>query len=295
MLSILIPTYNYNCFSLVELLYNQCIKAGIEFEIICQDDASNSVLNVENIKINQFNNCTFSVNQTNLGRAGNINSLINQSTYSYFLILDCDVFPKNKNFILNYCKQISLQKKYSFGGIVYENKIPNKNQMLRWKYGKKREAINCIKRKSMPLQYILTSNILIRKEPQKKYFDDEITSYGYEDLVFIKNNILTKNDIDHIDNVVYHLNIENSIDFLNKTKIAMENLKELISKNKLNYNATSLTKVYRFLVISKVAFLFRYFFDKTRTKIETHLKSSNPYLFIFDFYKLGYFISINNK
>ena len=52
MLSVLIPTYNYNAFSLVEELHRQLTLEAIIFEIICLDDGSNSVLNNENKKIN---------------------------------------------------------------------------------------------------------------------------------------------------------------------------------------------------------------------------------------------------
>jgi glycosyltransferase involved in cell wall biosynthesis len=42
MLSILIPTHNYDTFQLVKELHNQAIKECIEFEIIVSDDASSN-------------------------------------------------------------------------------------------------------------------------------------------------------------------------------------------------------------------------------------------------------------
>ena len=36
MLSILIPTYNYNALPLAEILEQQALKAGIIFELICE-------------------------------------------------------------------------------------------------------------------------------------------------------------------------------------------------------------------------------------------------------------------
>ena len=44
MLSILIPIYNYNSYPLVQELHKQCLESDIDFEILCQDDASNSEL-----------------------------------------------------------------------------------------------------------------------------------------------------------------------------------------------------------------------------------------------------------
>ena len=58
MLSILIPTYNYDTFQLVKELHNQALKEGIEFEIIVSDDASsNEDLIARNKEILQLSNC----------------------------------------------------------------------------------------------------------------------------------------------------------------------------------------------------------------------------------------------
>jgi glycosyltransferase involved in cell wall biosynthesis len=74
MLSILIPVYNYNVYPLVSELHKQCLECGVNFEILCQDDASNQIES-ENQKINSLENCHFSKNNSNLGRVKNINFL----------------------------------------------------------------------------------------------------------------------------------------------------------------------------------------------------------------------------
>ena len=43
MLSVLIPTYNYNAVSLVKELHKQLLDSNIVFEIICIDDGSKSL------------------------------------------------------------------------------------------------------------------------------------------------------------------------------------------------------------------------------------------------------------
>jgi len=59
MLSILITIDNHNLLPLVQKLNQQCEALGIVYEILTQDDASKSALNVENRKINQLENCLF--------------------------------------------------------------------------------------------------------------------------------------------------------------------------------------------------------------------------------------------
>ncbi|MFY8112284.1 MAG: glycosyltransferase [Flavobacterium sp.] len=75
MLSVLIPVYNYAVFPLVLEVHKQCIAAGIQFEILCQDDCSTSHIE-ENLAIEQLPYCTFSQNKVNLGRGNNRNLLI---------------------------------------------------------------------------------------------------------------------------------------------------------------------------------------------------------------------------
>ena len=100
MISILIPTYNYNTLPLVEELCRQAISESLEFEIIVADDASPINENTEiNSKINQLSNCQFIRNEVNLGRGQNRNALVQKAKYDWALLMDCDTFPKDKNFI----------------------------------------------------------------------------------------------------------------------------------------------------------------------------------------------------
>ena len=85
MLSVLIPTFNYNTLPLVKELKQQLDNCNVVYEILVQDDAGSLFFN-ENSVINSFENCSFNRNEENLGRGGNINSLIKQSKYSFLLI-----------------------------------------------------------------------------------------------------------------------------------------------------------------------------------------------------------------
>ena len=69
MLSILIPTYNYNVYPLVSELHKQCLECEIDFEIIVIDDGSKLFFN-ENQEINSFKNCRFEILEKNIGRSG---------------------------------------------------------------------------------------------------------------------------------------------------------------------------------------------------------------------------------
>lgn len=298
MISILIPTYNYNTLPLVKELSCQTLLENIEFEIIVQDDASpiNEITKI-NSKINQLSNCQFMRNEANLGRGQNRNALVQKAKYDWILLIDCDTFPKNKNFIKTYIESIKTQsKKAIFGGIIYYDEKPKDDEMLRWIFGKSREEIPLSKRLSNPFHYALISNILIQKQVLlSNPFDSKIFNYGYEDIVFIlglkRENIV----IGHIENPTYHLNLEKSAVFLEKFHSSLQNLKLVLDRKIINPNDTSLTKIYnklkRFHLLKVVAFGFK-IFKKPFTK---NLVSKNPSLFIFDIYRLGYFCQINSR
>ncbi len=294
MLSILIPTYNYSALPLVEELYRQCRECKINFEIIVLDDGSESELNVENEKINRIPNCKFEKNEINQGRARNRNLLAEKSSYIWLLFMDCDTFPKNTNFIFKYIETIkSDQYKVVFGGIAYKNIVPEKNQILRWKYGKKREEIDFNKRKMNPYLTTLTSNLLVKSEIFNSVkFDERIAEYGYEDFVFIQNLKSKKIEINHIDNPTYHLNYETSKAFLDKTNKALETLKFIEENNILLSKVTKIQKTHHLIKFLGIHFLLSYTFIKLKSILEKQLMSNNPSLFIFDIYKLCYYSNI---
>lgn len=295
MLSILIPVYNYSVYLLVSELQKQCLESNIQFEILCQDDSSNLFI-TENQNINSLENCNFSVNNLNIGRGKNINFLAEKSKFEWLLIMDCDTFPTQNNYIQKYISQINEAEKVVFGGIKYQKEKPSNDQLLRWFYGNARESISVEKRNINPNGSALTSNIIIQKKVFiSNKFNDSITKYGYEDLVFLsdfkKKGILVK----HIDNPTYHLGLENSKQFLAKTKIALENLKSISENNSIYNSESKILKVYNVLKQLYLTSFISTIFKKTERNLEHNLLSKNPSLFLFDLYKLGYFCKINSE
>lgn len=294
MLSVLIPTYNYNIVPLVLELQKQCIGSKIHFEILCQDDASSDFLD-ENQKINSLEHCYFSRNKSNLGRCKNRNNLAEKASYNWLLFMDCDTFPTQDNFIQEYIVQLSEKEKVVFGGLKYKNEKPSNDQLLRWIYGKARESLSLEKRKANPNENALTSNILI---PKKLFiaikFDESITKYGYEDLVFLLDLKKKGIVVQHIDNPIYHLGLETSKQFLQKTKIALENLKKLAATSSLDSSHSKILRTFILLQRLSLTKIISFIFEKTEQKMEQNLLSRKPSLLLFDLYKLGYYCSLKS-
>lgn len=296
MLSILIPTYNYSALELVTEIHEQCEQAAIVYEIIVSDDGSDEKNSLEeNRKINHLSHSIFKENQNNLGRAGNLNLLVEKAQYEWLLFMDCDVFPVKNNFISNYLTCINKSLKINFGGIAYKTEKPEKEKLLRWIYGKKREEITWEERSKNPFKTTLTSNILLHKSIFKAIqFNSEITEYGYEDLVFTEELKEKQFEINHINNSCYHLNYETSEIFMKKTETALKNLVELEKKGIVAKNITSLQSAY--LQLNKHNLITPFFitYQIISPLLFLNLKSKRPILLFLDILKLGIYSKLKN-
>lgn len=295
MLSVLIPTFNYNVYPLVTELNKQCLACGIEFEIIVLDDCSNEI-ETENDKINSLANSSFHILTKNIGRCSIRNLLAQKANFENLLFLDADTIPINSNFISNYINEIDDEEKVVYGGIQYKKKKPNKTYLLRWVYGNSREALSVIKRKENPYISFLSMSFLIKKSILRKVsFNETVLRYGHEDTLFSfdlkKNNIL----IDHIENPVYHLIHENSTVFLQKSEEALLGLKQLIDSNLLQFDYIKINRIYHKLKQSGTVKIYLFFYQTFKSIIKKNLASKNPSLFLFDLYRLGYFCTINSN
>ncbi|AWM12625.1 glycosyltransferase [Flavobacterium sp. NRK F10] len=294
MLSILIPTYEYNVLPLVRELKNQADTLGFDYEIIVGDDSRNT--SADNEEITHLSHCRYIKNKKNLGRGQNINFLVEQSQYNWILIQEADAMPQQKNYIKNWVTILKETNKDAiFGGVLYPEE-PFAENKLRWLYGTKTEVKKLEFRKKNPYQFVFTWNLALKKEIfQTIRFPEYITEYGYEDVVFLKllkqENVL----VEHFKNPLIHLNVETNSVFIKKTEKAIENLYFLICNQRLEYTDTKLGTSYQFL--KKFGFLnfFKFLFKQFEKSIRNNLISKKPNLNLFFLYKLGYFCTISPK
>lgn len=291
MLSILIPTYNYNVFPLVKEISEQCIYEKINFEIIVLDDASQH-FHIENNEINSLSNCFYAVLNQNIGRSAIRNLLSTKASFENLLFLDADVRTRSDQFIKNYIRFIKNNSNYGvvYGGIVYQKKKPDNNQLLRWIYGNKREALAAEKRNENVYVSFLTLNFLIKKKVFKTVrFNEDIPNLRYEDLLF-SFDLMKKNiPLQHINNQVIHNGIETSEVFLQKTNDSLKGLKFLLSNNYLPANYAKISTIFDLLKQTKLLFVVNFIYKKRKISFEKNLLGNKPSLFIYDIYRLGYF------
>ena len=283
MLSILIPTYNYNVVSLVEELYNQCINCKTQFEILVYDDGSKSDINSINNSINDLYNCTFIELPNNIGRSAIRNLLGENAKYEDLIFVDAGTLPKEKDFIKKY---LSIKnEKVICGGMTYLKKTPSNQYRLRWVYTKNREQ-----------KALCSSNFFIKKKILTTYpFDERITKYGYEDVLFFSNLKSNNISIFSFENSVIHNSDDNTYSYLKKTEDAIKNLLALIEQGKLGKEQSDIFKYYLYFEKIKIVKIVTKVFNALKKVIILNLNSNYPSLFLFDMYRLCYFCQLNSK
>lgn len=290
MLSILIPTYNYNVYPLVLELHQQCKILNITFEILCYDDGSTEEV-LKNDQINTLPNATFAKLPSNIGRSAIRNLLAKDASFDTLLFLDADVKVPRKNFISLYLENLNDDTQIIYGGILYQKERPNKEKLLRWTYGNSRESLSVTERDKRPYLRFLTLNFLIKKEVFNSVrFNEEIPNLRHEDTLFALNSKKANIHIKHIDNAIIHLGIESSQIFLKKSLESVQALKNFVDLGLIENHETALSKtanlVKRYYLKAPIVILF----NLLNKRMEANILSKNPSLLLFDIYRLGYYL-----
>ena len=293
MLSILIPTYNYDCYDLVLELHRQATELNIEFEIIVADDCSKTELPRLHL-INQLSNCQLIKPQHNLGRAKIRNFLADKSQYNHLLFLDSDSFPANNNFLKNYIDFIP-QNLTILGGRIY-NDAQDEHHTLLTKYGIIKERNNNpVHISNAPFT---SPNFLIHKIIFNKIrFNENIKGYGHEDTIF--GIELSRLNIPYyrFDNSIIHLQIEDNQTFIRKTNESIQNLYNIYKTQQypeiqtLSPVLNLYTKIKKFHLTT----IFTKIYQNYSNSLLKYCDNKNPNLKLFSLYKLCYLCHISTK
>lgn len=296
MLSICIPTYNYDIRNLIKTLVNQIEEINVPIEILVFDDQSKIQYQQINQEIDSFSIVNYTILEKNIGHSKIRNLFTKHAKYDHLLYMDADTIPIKNDFVKKYLNAIQ-KNALIYGGLDYLKKKPVKSHLLRWKYGHAREVIPIEIRKKKPYNIFISMSFLIPKQLLLQFpFDEKITQYGHEDRLLAYR--LKQNNIPliHIDNPVYHLNLDSSKAFLKKTEKAVESLVFVRTQNSKDFN-----QMVRLLAFAskiqkmKLSWLVKLTFFISKPFIKWNLFSSFPIIYFLDLYKLGYLINVASK
>ncbi len=289
MLSVLVPLYNFNASALIRALHQQLCKTNIVFEILCIEDGSTCFTQENKQASSELRDVKYEILPSSLGRQNIRRYMAQKAQYDLLLFSDCDNQIIKKNFIQNYLANASY--KVVYGGRTYQCiKHLQKEHILHFTYGNKRESLNKVERNKDPYRHFLSTNFLIKKSiflsiPQ----NNSILGYGYEDS-YMAHYLKEKNiPIKHINNPLCHLGVESSDTFIEKTKNALQNLSKMYLSNAIESKQIKLLRAYQRTKRFKLTFLLSLLNRFENSMLNHLLKSTKPSLFVFDLFRLSYF------
>ena len=302
-LSILLPSYNNVCVSLVQVLQRQAdalrgrLGKPFRYEIIVADDGSTDAACIDaNRVIGDMLHCRYLRMEQNVGRAQIRNVLISESRGDYVLLIDSDLFLCDDNYLYKYATSTA---DVVYGGTriggeglaMVDNKANTENLKgnLRYLYEKKAEPSHrAAFRQLRPNQEISVCNLYARRDIMEAHpFDSRFKAYGYEDVLFGKRLAESGIEVTHIDNPVLINEFEPNSVFVKKTEEAILTLcrfeQDLEGYSNLK---TKVTTLGRYIPLS----LFRLWHRIMKNKEKRNLTGSKPSLLLFKLYKLGFFL-----
>ncbi|MDA9028617.1 MAG: glycosyltransferase family A protein [Flavobacteriaceae bacterium] len=290
MLSILIPTYNYNVEALVSELHIQSTACSIEFEIHIGDDFSCSDV-IRNPHLSRMEFTYLHRSEKSIGRTAIRKLLCSKANYPWLLFVDADMLPKDKNYIDNYLAEISkdINESAYFGGYSYPENYDYKER-LRYRYGIQREYKLAAKRNKNPYRNIYSGNMLVHKSVFILSNTALENRYGL-DLAFSRSLETQKVTVKHLDNYTDHYGIEDNSTFLLKCKSAAKTLRQLYDSRFITANQSKLIKSYKLLEKLKligIINLIGWFLNPILSWLLINTKAS---FVVLDFYKMYHFSS----
>lgn len=287
-LSILIPTYNCSCYTLVKQLQKQCEdQEGLHYEIVVADDGSTDTASIEaNHGIGGLDNCRFERRAQNTGRAAIRNFLAQRARYDWLLFVDSDMVVGRADFIESYREAPG---EVVYGGYEVRGDDKKLRGNLRFAYEKRAEAAHkAAQRQLHPYADFHTSNFLIARNTMLAHpLDERFRHYGYEDVLFGKHLKKAGVAISHIDNPLLFASFESNAAFVAKTEEGLRTLHEFQAD--LQGYSRLLDETGKIRVLWPA---IRLFHKLTGGRQRRQLTGSAPSLWVFRCYKLGYFLSL---
>jgi glycosyltransferase involved in cell wall biosynthesis len=293
-ISLLVPVYDYDIVALVHGMKSALGKVPEFCEILIGDDGSSPEFK-ENYHSLEGAGVKVISSEKNIGRAAIRNRLALEASGDFLLFIDADtVLPgTSEAYMLKWLPMIALYKVIC-GGILYHDAPPgDPDKLLRWKYGKWREQRGASEKNKNPHEWFSTFNVLIEKSVFSKIrFNEELKQYGYEDTLMGYQLKKAGIDILHIDNGLIHEGLETNKEFLQKTKMGVENLSKLydnVTDKRTFSKNVKVLRTYNRLRFFRLARILSRIYIRYRDRMEIRLESGNISLLLFRLYRISMF------
>lgn len=297
---------------------NDTISLG--FEIIFADDGSaDATARQRNAIIAQLPYCQYIERPKNVGRSAIRNFLAHTAHYSHLIFLDGDVAIKRGNFVQTYLAhrndadviigtlhfsrmQVACDTAEDIIGHTKRAKEETKkttepvlyDDNLKYRYEQQFLAKHPVKKRmQQPYASFRTTNFMVRRDLLLAYpFDETFHEYGYEDTLFGKQLKEHGATLIHLDNAATIADYEDNATFVAKTEESLRTLAahahQLQGYSTLLHTANKLKCLH---LQPLIAFVFKLF----KGLLHKNLCSNSPSVFLFNVYKLGYYINLTRS
>ena len=295
-LSVLIPTFNYDCSRLVGQLLLQLPEDG---EVIVGDDCSTDAVIVEKLReIAALHRCHVFRPSQNLGRAAIRNALAREAKGEWLLFIDADAEVRSSAFIADYLAAAEgsmVNGQWSMAGVICGGtgnlpQCPRPAARLRYDYEVAAEQrLTLEHRRRYPYAQFTTFNFLIRRTLFLSIgFDENCKTYGHEDTRFGLELKQRGIEVLHIDNKLTHLGLEDADVYLRKTETALRSLASMDLEQRRHVRVSALAlRLKRWHLLGLVRLLFKI----AKPLLRSNLLGKHPNQKLFAFYKLGFYSS----
>lgn len=284
-LSILLPTYNCRCASLVAELHRQCEAiSGLDYEIIVADDGSTRKdIIEENRQIENLTHVSYIRRPQNVGRACIRNFLAREAHNPWLLFIDGDRQPASPRFIANYlaCQATDV----ACGGLRTGGDPTTLRGNLRYAIERRYEPHNTARHRQLqPYRNFNTSNFLVRRDILLDHpFDERFRRYGYEDVMWGKTLAQHGIPILHTDNPILIDDYETNPDFILKTEEGMHTLARFATELR---DYSGVIRTWERLHRLRLTWVLRAIHRLLGAAIKKRLEGNKPSIFLFNLYKL---------
>ena len=272
------------------------MECGIAYEIIVADDGTmadttNQYIVECNKVIGQLEGVRYIIRQENVGRSAIRNFLFSQSKGDCILFIDGDLSLDNPDFIRRYTQA---ESDVVVGGIRIGGNPEQWKGNLRYKYECAFERKNSLSdRQRRPFQSFRTTNFMVKRAVFVQHpFDEKLTHYGYEDVLWGKALEENGVQITHINAPITLTDYENNTLFIDKTE---ESLRTLYEYQMLLKGYSKLLemkdRMVRFHLVKAILIVNKLFGEK----VKMLLQGNKPSVFLFNVYKLMYYISLEQQ
>lgn len=293
-ISLLVPVYDYDIIALIHGMKSALGKVPEFCEILIGDDGSSPEFK-EKYRSLEEDGIRVISSEKNIGRAAIRNKLALEAKGDYLLIIDADtVLPGTAEAYIRKWLPLMPLYKVICGGILYHDAPPgDPDKLLRWKYGKWKEQLKASERNKNPHQWFSTFNVMIERSIFDRIrFNEALKQYGYEDTLMGYQLKKAGIDILHIDNGLIHEGLETNKEFLNKTKLGIENLSKLydnVTDKRTFARIVNVLRTYNRLRFFRLSLVLSGVYIRYRDRMEIRLESGRISLLLFRFYRVAMF------